>query len=50
MIALLAAEVGSLPGIIYKTISDDNGMLPVCMRPINARNITLLGSVFSTPS
>ena len=44
MIALLVAELGSLPGIIYKTIPNDTGLL--CMKPINAQDITLFGSVF----
>jgi hypothetical protein len=46
MIALLVAEVGSLPGIIYRTIPNDIGLL--CMKPISAQNITFFGSVFST--
>jgi len=41
MIALLVAEVGSMPGIIYKTIPTDVGLL--CMKPIDARDIVLFG-------
>ena len=46
MMALLVAEVGSLPGIIYKTVPNDVGVL--CMNPIDAQNITFFASVFST--
>ena len=45
MLALLVAEIGSLPGIIYKTVPNDIGQL--CMNPINAENITFFGSVSS---
>jgi len=41
MTALLIGEVGSIPGIIYKTMPDNVGML--CMQPITVRDIVFFG-------
>ncbi|KAF8159236.1 hypothetical protein B0H34DRAFT_655556, partial [Crassisporium funariophilum] len=41
MIALLVAELGSMPGVIHMTIPNDIGQM--CMKPITIRDIALFG-------
>lgn len=44
MISLLAAEVGSMPGMIHMTMPTAAGNM--CMNPITVRDIALFGYVF----
>lgn len=44
MVAILIAELGSMPAIIYKTIPNNTGVL--CMVPIGTQEIMFFGSVF----
>jgi len=41
MIAILVAELASMPAIIYEAVPKDTGML--CMKPITARDMILFG-------